>query len=317
MRRVEQLITASRIQTENEEFTDTTGIQDTEFIQYLNDAQEQLQSDIARNFQNVFVEEKTYDVIAEQSDYPLPDDAYLENRISNVWFSHNGQRKNSRLLKAGSLKERTYTKVTIPSIYIRTTGKFILSPIPQTTIKNAIIINYVKQLNRLDVRRGQVSSLTTSGSTITSLTLDPATFTTDDRSAILNECFLSVVDKCGDVKMRRVPIADINATNGAVTLEAGFAFESGESIAVGDYVVAGKLATNRCELPDMCERYLIQYTNWKILKRDSSNDSAEQSQELLDMRSEIVETFKQVDDDVKTVTITDTSFIDEDDLYIF
>jgi hypothetical protein len=248
-------------------------------------------------------------------EYDLPDDSYLDNRISNAWFSITGSARERKLLKAGSLRERSFTEVGVPSIYIRSGGKIILSPVPQTTIANGLFINYVRTLNKLDTRRGEIETVTTLDNTITSLKLNINT--TFEPSFILDDCFLSVVDKCGDVKMRRVPVADINQSTGDITLEPGFEFEDGESISAGDYVVSGKFATNRSELPDMCERYLLQYCNWKILKRDSSNDSMEQTEELVNMRAEIVETFKQVDDDNKTITIDDTTFIDEDDLFIF
>lgn len=303
------------MQTENEEFTETTGISDEEFIQYLNDAQEQLQSDIVRNHENLFIGDYTYDIVGGQSEYPMPDDAYIGNRLSNVFFSHNGNSNNRKLLKAGSLKERTFTQVGVPSIYIRSSGKLILSPVPQSSISDGLFINYVYLLNKLDKRRARIDTVTTSGNTITALKFDLSEEL--DSTALLNKCFMCVVDKCGEVKMRRIPISDINISTGDVTLEPGFEFLDGESIASGDYVVAGKFASNVSELPDMCERYFIQYCNWKILKRDSSNDSAESSTEVDAMRAEIVETFKEIDDDVKTVTITDTSFLDEDDLFIF
>lgn len=315
MRRIELLVQECRRQTENEEFTESTGIPDNEFIQYLNDAQEQLQSDIIRNHENIFIKQATFDVVQGQSDYPMPDDAYINNRLNNVWFSHNGQRENMKLLKAGSLKERTYTKVGVPSIYIRSSGKIILSPVPQNSTANGMLIDYVTLLNKLDKRRGKIGSVVTTGNSITSLQLDLSDEI--DVDAINSQCFICVVDKCGEVKMRRIKVLDVNSVTGDITVDPLFQFEDGETIAVGDYIVAGKFSTNMSELPDMCERYLIQYCNWKILKRDSSNDSGEASTEINEMRAEIVETFKEIDSDVRTVTITDTSFLDEDDLYIF
>jgi hypothetical protein len=41
MRRVDLLITSSREQTESQNFSPDTGIQDSQFIQFLNDAQGQ------------------------------------------------------------------------------------------------------------------------------------------------------------------------------------------------------------------------------------------------------------------------------------
>ena len=52
--RVENLITTARRESENDEFTDNTGISDEDFIRWLNNAQEDLQSAIVRQHQRVF-----------------------------------------------------------------------------------------------------------------------------------------------------------------------------------------------------------------------------------------------------------------------
>lgn len=55
------------------------------------------------------------------------------------------------------------------------------------------------------------------------------------------------------------------------------------------------------ELPEICERYIIAYTEWKILKRDSSVDSTEAMSELLQMQKEIVDSYKHINDDVQMI----------------
>jgi len=128
---------------------------------------------------------------------------------------------------------------------------------------------------------------------------------------------MCVVDRKGDQTMSRIEFTDIDATTGEVTVDPSFVFKEDETAAADDFVVRGFNTTNRSELPDICERYLISYGEWIINRRDSSGDSVESSQELTAMRDDIVDTFKQVDDDVKHVTIEDTQFIDDDDLWTF
>lgn len=313
MRRVEQLIARAKRETENDDPCSSDPIVDQEYIDYLNDAQSQLQSAIARQHKDVFIDFEQYDIVTNQESYNMPEDALLDNRISAVWYSQTGQRKDLRKLRSGTLIERVFDRSFDPLMYIRSAAKILLNPIPQRSVPTGLLIAYVKKLPTLDIRRAKVLSVTTSGNTIVSLTLDPNS--DFQRDALLEENYFSITNRDGDQTMKGVPWDNIDATTGLVTVGAGFEFEDGETISVGDYVVRGKDATNRSEMPDTCERYLQAYINWKILKRDSSGDSAEQTEELLAMQTEIVEIFKETDDDIKFPAIEDAQFIDDEDLW--
>jgi len=316
MQRVELQIERVRRETENEEFTETTGIQDQEFVDFLNDAQKDMQSAIARQHQNVFIAEDLQDVVSGQEAYALPDDIFLDNRITNVWYSDTGKSRDNRRLRSGTLTERIFDRSNVPALYIRRTGEILLSPIPRSFVANGLTINYVRKLPELDVRRAQISAITLDTNTrqITSLTLD----TTSDfqRDELLKDAYMCIVDRKGVQTMSRIEFTDIDPNTGVVTVESGFTYREGETAENGFYVVRGYNATNVSDLPDTCERYLIQYSNWKAFKRDSSADSGEGSQELLSMRDELVGVFAQVDDDVKHIAIDDTQFIDDDDLWV-
>lgn len=317
MRRVEFLITRSRRETENSDVTDTTGIQDQEFIDYLNDGQKDIQSAICRQHQKVFVKEKIVDIVGEQEVYVLPDDIYLDNRITNVWYSDTGKTRDNRRLRSGTLTERIFDRSNVPALYIRRSGSILLSPIPRSTIVNGLTLNYVKKLPELDVRRAKISSvvLDTSTRKITSLFLDiTANF---DRDALLEDSYMCVVDLKGNQQMARIEFTNINQVTGEVTVESSFVYEEGETAIANWFVVRGFNAANiATDLPETCERYLTSYTNLEILKRDSSVDVGENTQELMAVKAEVVGIFKQVDDDVKHITIDDTQFIDDDDLSI-
>ena len=55
------------------------------------------------------------------------------------------------------------------------------------------------------------------------------------------------------------------------------------------------------ELPEISERYLLSYTEWKLLKRDSSVDSGEALQELTTMEQDIVKSYRHINDDVQSI----------------
>lgn len=313
MKRVELLIERSRRQTENNEFTDNTGIQDQEFVDFLSDAQQDLQSAIARQHQRVFTTEANFDIQSGQESYTLPSDIYLDNRVTNVWYSDDGSNRNFRRLDSGELSERTFNRSSTPYKYIRNSGKLLLSPIPSRSVPGGLKVAYVKRLPDLDIRRARISSVTTSDNQITSLILD--TSQEIQLAELLKESYFCVVKPTGEQVMRSIPYTNINEITGAVDIEPSFVFDEGETISAGNYLVRGIDSTNISPLPDSCERYLSAYCDWKILKRDSSADSAEQTSELFQMREEIVDIFAMVDDDVKQIAIQDTQFIDDDETF--
>ena len=71
-RKVDLLIDQVRRETENEDPTAFTGIKDVEFLQYLNDAQDRLQSIITAKHNNVFVKQKELAVTVDQEIYQIP-----------------------------------------------------------------------------------------------------------------------------------------------------------------------------------------------------------------------------------------------------
>jgi len=314
MRRVENLIERIRRETENEEFTPNTGISDEEIVDFLRDAQSDLQSAIARQHQDVFIAEKKMDVVYSQEAYDLPEDILLQNRISKVWYSSSGDPRRNKRLRPSNLTERIFDRASTPAMYIRRNRQLLLNPIPTKNVVQGLTINYVKKLPDLDKRRAKIATVTLDTNTITSLFLD---ITAElEREELLKEDHLCIVSKSGDQKMRRIPFTDIDPNTGEVILEA-FTFEDGETAAAGDYIVSGYDAYNLSDLPDTCERYLVSYGKLQMFKRDSSYDSQEATSELMSMRDEIVEIFKEVDDDVKNIPINDTQFIDDMDDWNF
>ena len=89
MRSVTRLIEQIRRQTENEEVSDFIGIKDEEFIQYINDAQYNLQAAIVHQHPRVFVKEVEIDAVTDQEKYTLPTDTFLKNKVGRDFFKNN------------------------------------------------------------------------------------------------------------------------------------------------------------------------------------------------------------------------------------
>jgi len=307
MRKLETLILACRRATENQEYTDTAGIPDEEFIQYFNDGQEEIQSLINQSFPRILMKEGLISTVNNQEAYDLPSDVYLGTRLDLVEYSTNGDETNYYPLKQGSLKERLNGVQSNPSFYIRKNSQLLLQPRPQSS--GAVVrVSYQRTIPRLDVVRATVLSATLnlSNKTITSLQLD--TGSSLDSEALLEENYITVLDKNGVVKMRSIPISAI-ASNGVVTVDPGFTFSAGESISAGDKVCRGKYSSNFSELPDICEKYMLEYANTRILIRDSSSDAGDVGQILAKVQSTLQAAFAETDNDPKYVPILDGQYL--------
>lgn len=305
MRRVEQLITASRRSTENQEYTETAGVSDEEFIQYLNDGQEEIQSLINSSFPRILMAENTIALTPNIESYPLPRDVFLGTRIDFVEYSPSSLTQDFYTLKKGSLKERLNGPSGNPSFYIRRNSELLIQPIPQQA--GLIRVNYQKNIPRLDIRRAQVDSVILAGNQITSLTLDTSALI--DSEALLEQNFVTVVDKNGVVKMQAIPILDINTNNGSVTIDPSFVFEDGETIESGNFLCRGSFSSTTSLLPDICEKYLLEYCNFRILVRDSSSDSNQVAQILSKVQGTLQANYSDPDNDPDYVTILDGSFL--------
>lgn len=293
MRIVDKLITQIRRQTENE---NEAAIVNDEILQYLNDAQERLHARILEQHPVVFTAETEIDVSRGVSSYPIPDDAFLNNKIISVEYSDTGLADDYYNLDPITLKERTNYE-GFPINYIRRNGYILLDPIPQES--GRIRVNYVKRVSHLDTRRGvvDVAVLDTSTSSVSSLILDTSNSIAIDGDALGEAEYICIVDKNGNFKMKNIPVDSVDTGTGVVNISSGFTFNSGESISNGDYVVAGLDASTHSELPRNAERYLIAYASWKVLKRDSSADFNEQQTELLAMEDDLIKSYADVTED--------------------
>tara|TARA_B100000902_G_scaffold398608_1_gene466012 strand:+ start:180 stop:1097 length:918 start_codon:yes stop_codon:yes gene_type:complete len=291
MRNITKIIDQVRRQTENEEVSEFTGIQDSEFIQYLNDAQYHLQAAIVHNHPNVFIAEKIIDAVSDQEKYDLPSDCFLGNKVHNVEYSTSGSEEDFYVLQQDTLKSRASGITGYPARYIRRSGHILLAPEPQSGGK--IRINYVKRLKELTTRKGKVSTEGTSSTSANfTINLDNSTFNTDFDSIDGAE-FYSIVDSKGNILLENIERvnSDINTitckpTSTAVTIPAG------------SFIVDGENTSSHSELDISVERFLIAYAAWKILKRDSSVDSSEAMAELQLMQQEIVKSYALITDDV-------------------
>ena len=309
MRRVEQIISRIRRETENEGFGDSFGISDNEMVDYLNDAQDRVHAEAVKKYPKFFLAEEVLTSPINQEAVDLPARIFL-GHIQLLEYSSTGNTGDYYRLKQAEFPERFGEAVGHPEYYIRKNNEILLVPTPGSS-SGFLRVTYVKKLARLDKRRAQILTVSTSGNSITSLTLD--TSVELDRDAILDEYFASVAEKTGAQKMAAIPIEDINESTGVVTLGSGFEFEEGETISVGDYLVAGEFSTNKSTLHDFTERYLSSHLRMEILDRDSnSSGTANQNEKMTQMLAEIIESYDDENSDIHEPTVLDSQYIIDD-----
>lgn len=306
MRSVTRLIEQIRKQTENEDFSDFVGIDDSEFIQYLNDAQYNLQSAIVHQHPRVFMSEEIIQAYSGVESYALPSDCFLGNKVHTVEYSPTGAEDDYYVLEQDNLKRRARGSSGYPARYIRIDGKIMLTPAPQGSGK--IRVSYVRRLRELDMRRAAVLQKTENGQDVdtvisssgtTTIMLD-ASLTEPDTVNLKEHDYVCIVDKEGNNIVKNIPIVSIDTERLVVDAHT---VATGESTIIppGSYIVGGKDTTTHSELSIETERYLISYVGWKILKRDSSADSSEAFQELSLMQQEIIQSYAVISDDVQYI----------------
>lgn len=297
MRLVDVLIKEIRRESDNEDYSSTNGISDTEIVQFLNDAQDRLQSLISAAHPNVFLTEETLNIVANQESYSVTGNLLLGSRIHSIDYSHSGQIRDYVPLKQKTYKERYYGNVGRPQYYVRRNDKILLQPTPESS-SGTIRVTYESRVKKLDFRRAVVSS--TTGTPLTAITV-----TSGDASLanLLKGEYLTVVDEYGAQTAVAVPVGTGSTTSSIVI--NSHTLGSGESITANDFILFGDNATSVSELSDICERYLICYSVWKVLRRDNSSEASSWQSELGAMEQDIVDSYAEPDMDVKYIPILD------------
>lgn len=305
MRSAEQLILVSRRSTGNLDFSENAGVQDEEFLQGLNDAQEEIHALINGLFPFILMGEKIQDITANVANYPIPSDCYMGTRIDHVEYSPSGIASDYYPIRKGYPRERINGQAGNPAFYIRQGSELIIQPPPQSGGK--IRITYQRSIPILDKKRATVASVVLTGSSITSLVLDT---TQDlDAAALLEQNYITILDKYGSVKMDGIPVDAIDIATGIVTVSPGFTFDASETIAAGDSVVRGKYASTHSQLPEICEKYLLEYCNMRIFMRDSSTDQGDVAKLMQKIEATLQKAFAEPDSDPNRIPIIDPSYL--------
>jgi hypothetical protein len=294
MRRIDYLITEARRIGKNEANTNgSLPISDEEVIQYMNDAQDEMQGLLSsiKNIDVIFNASQVISVVGAQQNYSIPDRVLLNKQVDLVEFSASGNLGDYIILEKLSSFNQDTNNANYPVGYFRRNNQIFLVPIPSSSM-GSLRVTYERACDDLDKRRGTIQSVSgLTSTTFTSLVVDSDADETSTPN-LSSIDYICIVDKDGNRKAYNIPVGNYNAGTNTLTPAAGFVFaRSGDTIAAGDYITFGKWRTTHSQLPDECEPYLIYYAAEMLLHKDSSNDVPTQSAKLRDLRNQILKSF--------------------------
>lgn len=271
----------------------TEGISTDLIIDFINDALRFVQSRIIAVYPGEFVVENIQSTVANQEEYSITDNLFLNNKFITVEYSRDGSLDRYELLPPAGLHLRDTATGEVYQ-YIRRNGKILLNRIPNHS-NGKLRVNYYRALDNLDIRRGQITSKTT-----TSIVLDNDDWL--DNFALADAQHICTVNSLGVVQDYNIPITSYNS--GTRTLS--FASQT-VNAAAADYVVVGKYTSTHIA-PDKPQRildYCKVFAQARILHTDSSTDEINELREVKDILTDIVDSFSEMTEDVQDITILD------------
>jgi hypothetical protein len=290
-RRLEEMITDARAQAYSEDYSLTEGWDDNVVARLFNLGLNRLYHAITQIDNPANIEEFTADIVSGQQSYDIPIHVFMAIRIMDVRYQWGTQAYEFTTLKQGMIQDRFSYPINIPDTYCIRDGKILLSPTPNLTKSDALIVNFQKRMRSVDVRRGLLASKTDSPVTITlsftSTSSKNANMQTNAESLLDKIDYICLVDREGEPIVSQIPVNNYNSSTKVITAETTYSFPTAElaaldaAIAAGTavYVVSGSYASTHSELDTQCEDYLIEFVIARLLRLQSNQGEMQEAKE--------------------------------------
>lgn len=315
--RADHIIRTARSRSGNKNYGRNQGVQQRDFVQFLNDAQARIYNLILQTRSSLYQKQAFANTSANSPYVQLPDaDIYLSHNVVAALYSHNGNAINYAPLELRTVRQEV-SVAGYPSSYFLLDDKLVLSPYPSSGVVNAIKLTYQKVVPTLDIRRGRIVS---HGANIIVMADDSwiVDETEDDLSGNWVD-YVSIVDKDGVQLATGIPVLGPNAYDSATRILT-VSMTAAQVTAVNGYdnncyLVFGKSSTTNAQLPSICERYLTEYTVMRAQMGDGNKDSVDTSPVLMAIEKEIVDAIEELEEDIYSIPIVDRSMMNyADDL---
>ncbi len=300
MRRVEEIIDMARKLSQNTSYSQSNGVPQDVFVQYLNNAQDALTMEVTNLKTKYFKKQTIVDVVPNQEVYPYPDDCLIQHLDTIQWTDSPSGTYWQSLYKT-TTKEKITLRPGYPFAYIPFEDGIYFNPPIQ---RGKLYITYVREPKRLQKRSGKVQTFSVISGKLLNLTVDINEQSFDLSELKKNE-FLCLVDKLGNVKISNIPYTCVNDLG---QLQMNFTLGTVQP-ALGDYVICGQDVINKPEWPDLCEGYLIKHMVYEAKYSDSSawSDAAVKDMQMHFMKLSNI--FATMSDDITAVVINNLDYI--------
>ncbi len=158
-RRAEEMLTDARQLAYQEQYSYTEGWDDNTVIECMNLGMGRLYDALTQIDSPANIEELILSTVAGQQEYDIPQAVKLAVSIMDVRFIYGSQAWEFNTLNQGMIQDRFPYPTNFPDTYCIRNGKMVISPIPNITRANNLIINFQKRMRKIDIRRGKVSNL--------------------------------------------------------------------------------------------------------------------------------------------------------------
>jgi len=170
-RRIDEMAGNARQLCYQERYSYTEGWDDNTVGEIFNLALNQLYDKITQVDSVANIEEFTTTVFAGVQSYPIPQDVKMAIQIMNVRYLYGPETWQFVTLEQGMIQDRYSYPTNIPSTYCIRNGYILLSPTPNITRENSLIVNYQKRMRSLDYRRGKVTNIISSWGSVSNITV--------------------------------------------------------------------------------------------------------------------------------------------------
>lgn len=180
-RRIDEMAANARQLGYQENYSYTEGWDDNTVGEIFNLGLNQLYDKITQIDSVANIEEYVQTVFAGINEYDIPQAVKMALQIMNVRFLYGPETWQFVTLEQGMIQDRFSYPTNIPSTYCIRNGKLILSPTPNITRENSLIVNYQKRMRKLDYRRGKVENIISPFGNITNISnSSPCVITTQN-----------------------------------------------------------------------------------------------------------------------------------------
>lgn len=168
-RRIDEMAMNARDMAYQETYSYTEGWNDNTLAELFNLGLNQLYDAITQVDEVANIEEYRQTVVAGVQEYDIPQNVKMAQQIMNVRYLYGPETWQFVTLAQGMIQDRFSYPTNIPTTYCIRNGKILLSPTPNITRENALIVNFQKRMRSLDYRRGKVSGIISSYGNVTGI----------------------------------------------------------------------------------------------------------------------------------------------------